>query len=185
MAMRRISLSLALCAALCLAQTPPEISTQNESVIFQSKVTLVLVPVVVRDAQGRPIGNLTKDDFQLFDRGKRQTIASFSAIKRESGAAEGPAPLTGGARNDENGVGTQAAESGPAAPAVAKQSPERFLIYLFDDRNTKFANLVAAREAAMRHFKRGLRSTDRAAIYTFSGATPWSSPTIRTSSRRR
>ena len=49
---------------------------------FRSKADFVLVPVIIWDAHGRPVGNLTKDDFQLFDKGKRQTIASFSAVQR-------------------------------------------------------------------------------------------------------
>jgi hypothetical protein len=48
----------------------------------------VLVPVVVRDSHGRPVAHLTKDDFQLFDKGKRQDIASFSAIERPTDLRE-------------------------------------------------------------------------------------------------
>jgi VWFA-related protein len=56
-------------------------------------VNEVLVPVVVRDAQGRSVGGLTKDDFQVFDNGKPQTIAGFSIVHRdtESAAANSPA----------------------------------------------------------------------------------------------
>ncbi len=107
------------------------------------------MPVVVRDANRQPIGNLTKDDFQLFDKGKLQTIVSFSAVKRTSGAPQANSP--------------------DAAPAAPTKSPERFLIYLFDDLNTGFADMAAVRDAAVRHLKRGLRESDRAAIYTFSG----------------
>ena len=75
-----------LCCAKALAQTtsPTENSqdTKERVPTFQSKVNLVLVPVVVRDSKGVPVGNLAKDDFQLFDKGKRQTIVSFSAVKR-------------------------------------------------------------------------------------------------------
>ena len=33
---------------------------------------------MVRDRDGHVVSNLGKDDFQLFDNGKRQEIASFS-----------------------------------------------------------------------------------------------------------
>lgn len=39
---------------------------------------LVLVPVLVRDRQGRPVRNLTKEDFEVFDNGRKQPIAFFS-----------------------------------------------------------------------------------------------------------
>jgi hypothetical protein len=43
------------------------------------KVTsnLVVVRVVVRDAQGKPVKGLRKEDFKLFDAGKEQPIAQF------------------------------------------------------------------------------------------------------------
>jgi len=39
------------------------------------------VPVVVRDSQERAVGNLTKDDFQVFDKGKRQAISGFTVVQ--------------------------------------------------------------------------------------------------------
>jgi VWFA-related protein len=155
-------------AAAALSQNTPHQETtkaaKDPGATFQSGVNLVLVPVVIRDAQGRAIGKLTKDDFQLFDGGKRQTIASFSAVGREGGGSEPTAPMTA-TREAENGSETRT----PSSTTVANSTPERFLIYLFDDRNIDFARMVAVREGAERHLKRGLAATDRAAIYTFSG----------------
>jgi hypothetical protein len=44
-------------------------------------VNVVQVPVVVRDAQGRPVGNLKKEDFEIFDQGKPQVISGFTIQK--------------------------------------------------------------------------------------------------------
>jgi VWFA-related protein len=121
-------------------------------------VNLVLVPVVVRDAQGRPVGNLTKDDFQLFDKGKLQTIVSFSMMKRTSSL---PAERTT--------TTTRAPDLEPAVSPAPNKSPERYLIYLFDDLHITFADMATVRSSAVRHFKSGFPATDRAAIYTFSG----------------
>ena len=44
----------------------------------------MLVPVVVRNAKGEAVANLTKADFHLFDNGKEQAIASFS-VEETSG----------------------------------------------------------------------------------------------------
>jgi hypothetical protein len=62
---------------------PPELAAQQAAQAPSDKdstirvtVDSVLVPVIVRDAQGRAIGNLTKDDFQIFDRGKPQKIST-------------------------------------------------------------------------------------------------------------
>ena len=79
MSLGYVALLALYCCAVALAQEPLH-TGQEQIPTFQSKVNLVLVPVVVRDSQGHPIANLTKDDFQLFDKGKRQAIASFFAI---------------------------------------------------------------------------------------------------------
>jgi hypothetical protein len=64
-----------------LAVQPP---TQDGPAIFQSTVNAVLVPVVVLDKHGRPVGDLKKEDFELFDQNKRQAITSFSMQRNTS-----------------------------------------------------------------------------------------------------
>src|ERR1700678_2575577 len=98
--MRGRLLLLILCAASCLpgAQTaqspapnPAEVATTDTPITFQSTVTLVQVPVVVRDRTGKPVDNPTKDDFRLFDKGNTQTISRF-AIEREPVSTKPAAP---------------------------------------------------------------------------------------------
>ena len=146
------------CCVLALAQEP--VTPGNESVpTFQSKVNLVVVPVVVRDKHGEPIGNLTKDDFQLFDKGRRQAIVSFSAIRRVKAIPTSDAPSAAPP------VDTQTS----AAKRPEVNPPKRSLVYLFDDLNIRFAAMANIRDAAVRYFKNNLAEGDRAAIYTFSG----------------
>jgi hypothetical protein len=73
--------ALILCCCAFAQQNPPD-ERREPLTKFQSKVDLVLVPVVVRDARGHSIGNLRKDDFQLLDSGRPQIISSFSAVDR-------------------------------------------------------------------------------------------------------
>src|SRR5580658_8525162 len=65
-------------------QTAAEVTQHDAPFTFSTGVNLVLVPVVVRDAQGRAIGTLQKEDFQLFDNGKPQPINKFSVEKAEA-----------------------------------------------------------------------------------------------------
>src|SRR5260370_26102496 len=75
------------------AANTPEIVSYEAPVTFSSRVNLVSVPVVVRDREGRALGNLRQQDFQLFDKGKLQIITKF-AVEKSGTAAEVEAGLS-------------------------------------------------------------------------------------------
>ena len=141
------------------AQTAPELSSHDAPATFTTKVNLVMVPVVVRDGQGKAIGTLQKEDFQLFDKGKPQVITRFSVEKAgESVIQAQPA--------DDAGLESSAVG---AAPKPVVPVAQRFLIYLFDDIHTKTSDLIQARDAADRHLAESLNAVTRAAVFTTSG----------------
>src|SRR5580693_5252649 len=143
-------------------QSAPEMTTQDQMITFKTAVNSVNVPVVVRDSEGRAVGNLTKDDFQLFDRGKLQSISRFTVEKTEGKA-------TVAARVAEAAAPKEVEVAAPVAPAAIL--PERFVAYLFDDIHAHTSDLVMARDAADRHMKKTLGPKVRAAVYTTSGQT--------------
>jgi VWFA-related protein len=53
---------------------------EQGKVEFKSETVLLQVPVVVADRSGNHIHNLTKEDFQLFENGKEQKVASFEEV---------------------------------------------------------------------------------------------------------
>ncbi len=90
-------------------------------VTLRTEVDLVEVPVVVRDGQHRAVAGLTKDDFEIYDAGKKQTITAFSeqhfTLPVDAGDGAKPAVV-------------------PAAPAGPKGEPRpRFVALCFDDLN--------------------------------------------------
>jgi VWFA-related protein len=56
-------------ADLALAQTPS----------FKASVDVVSVTAVVRDSRGRPVRNLGREDFQVYERGKLREIVQFKS----------------------------------------------------------------------------------------------------------
>src|SRR5215472_16148832 len=110
-------------------QSVSEMQSQDEQAVFKTRVNLVMVPVVVRDSKGRTIPGLTKADFQLFDKGKPQTVTRFSAEK--SGAQKIKFV------EDADGVG-----SSGASKASQENVPQRFIAYLFDDIHATFGDLA-------------------------------------------
>jgi VWFA-related protein len=150
------------------AQTPQpapdpsqaEILVRESSFTIRSEVNLVSISVVVRDSHGRAVGSLSRDDFQIVDNGKLQTISKFSVEKSGDSASELVEAETPAA----------AAES-PSAPPAQPPIPERFVAFFFDDLNTEFADLANAREAAWRYMQKSMRPSERVAIATASGLT--------------
>jgi VWFA-related protein len=137
---------------------------QHDSpVTFSTAVNLVLVPVVVRDAKGIAVGNLTKDDFQLYDKGKLQTIVRFSIDKAEAP----PVVPDTSIETDADGNPRQKPPGTPVAQALA----ERFVAWLFDDVHLSFGDLAQTRVAAIRMLTESFGPGTRAAIYTTSGRT--------------
>jgi len=135
-------------------QAAPEMSSRDEAATFKVNVRLVLVRVVVRDERGHVVGNLHKEDFQVFDNRKPQVISQFSVeqpgsqIARQQHATEIPAE-----------------ESQPTKTANVA---ERFIAYVFDDVHLRMQDVTPVREAAD-HRIAAMQPTDRAAIFTTSG----------------
>jgi VWFA-related protein len=130
-----------------------DVSRDNTSATpatFRERVSIVTVPVVVRDRDGRPVSGLTKDDFELSDNGKRQVIADFT---------EQRAP----ARGSLAGSTKQPNSSDDKTP------PNRYVAYMFDDLHLTSGDLVQTRSAAVRVLAESLDAGSRLAVLTTSG----------------
>lgn len=85
----RIAKILPGCLTLVLFSQPaaPQAnnkSAQDGSVKIEVNVNDVLVPVVVRKAQGRGVGDLKKEDFRVFDQGQLKVISGFKVQTRSA-----------------------------------------------------------------------------------------------------
>jgi VWFA-related protein len=123
---------------------------------LKTGVTMIQVPVVVRDHDGHIVGNLGKDDFQLFDNGKRQEIASFAV--ENAGSQTAP----------DRSLPDPNAPAAQSAGGAAVEIPTRFVTYLFDDVGIRdFGDLKRIRDAVARQIGE-LQPGDRVAIFTSS-----------------
>jgi VWFA-related protein len=144
---------ITLClACTCLAAAQNQAGTSDSSPTATLKVDVRLVPVraVVRDAEGHPVGNLTREDFQIFDNDRPQAISHFSVE-----------------RNDAHISRTNVSEVTPEK--ASRRAPTHYTVYLFDDLHLERTDLIVAREAADRHLATLSPSTERVAVLTTSG----------------
>ena len=141
---------------VALPHPPTSTPEQNANSTLRLRLStdLVLVPVIVKDASGQARANLNKNDFQIFDKGKRQEITSFIVEAREDQPEMGEA-------------GSNASPTAQKLLAAGRMLPN-YIVYLFDDIHLQFEELVRTRDAAQRSVE-ALPATDLAAIVTTSG----------------
>jgi VWFA-related protein len=122
---------------------------------LKAGVTVIQVPVVVRDHDGHIVSNLGKDDFQLFDNGKRQEITIFSV--------ESPGQVA-----PDRSLPDSQAPAAQAAGGTGMEIPTRFVTYFFDDLTIRDqGDLKRIRDAAAGQLG-ALQPGDRVAIFTSS-----------------
>jgi VWFA-related protein len=141
-------------------QQPPsnaEVSSHDTPATFRVRVNLVLVRVVVRDDQGRPVANLRKEDFLLFDNRKPQTISTFSM--------ETPATRVVKNVNTPEPVSD---DSAAPSPATVSDLAQRFVAMVFDDVHLSLADATFVRKSSERFLSK-LAPSDRVAMFSTSG----------------
>ena len=129
-----------------------ELSSRDTAPTFRVRVNLVLVRVVVRDEQGHVVPNLRKEDFQLFDNRKPQTISTFSVDTPASHVI----------------AATTSAEpcAAPVPAEAAAVASQRFVSVLFDDQHLGMSDALFVRNAATRFWGAGAFGSGRH-IYDF------------------
>lgn len=136
-----------------LAQNPQ--ATPTKIVV---NVNRAFVPVVVRDKKGHAVGDLKKEDFQVFDSGKPQVISGFTVEKREV-TESAPA----------NAVRSVAQVSTPNTPPQVAVLPKRITVYLFDDLHLSAADLAYLKKIDANALDGALVDSDMAAVVSTSG----------------
>jgi VWFA-related protein len=142
------------------APAPPdgqEVSSRDTPATFKVRVNMVLVRVVVRDAQGKAVPNLKKEDFQLFDGKKLQAISSFTIETPQAHTASAAASSEAGFSSSADPI---------AGKAVAL--PQRFVSMIFDDIHLSMEDVTFVRNAATK-FLSSMAASDRLAITSTSG----------------
>src|SRR5499433_3679007 len=148
-------LSVLASAALVAGQEQPPAAVQGPTPTFKSQVEYVEVDALVTDQQGNFVRTLTKDDFQILEDGKPQTISNFSLVDIPIEQLQRPLFA-----------------SRPIEPDV--QSNERpfdgrMYVMILDDLHTEALRSQRVKQAAKQFIQQNLGANDRMAVIFTGG----------------
>lgn len=141
--------------ALTAGQNPAP--TQPQQPTFRVQVDYVEVDVVVTDRQGNLVRDLKKEDFQVFEDGKAQTINAFTHVDIPVERADRPlyadSPIEPDVKTNE------------------RPFDGRVYVLVIDDLHTRFGRTPRIKAAAHQFIERRLGANDlMAVVHTFGPA---------------
>ncbi len=136
---------------------PPRPDAQPPAVTFKVEVNYVEIDAVVTDAQGNFARNLTKDDFQVTEDGRPQTLSIFSPVDIPIEHADPPL----------------FAKTSIPPDVVSNRTPfeGRMFVLVLDDMNTRFHRTARTRMAARQFVERYVGANDLVAVVNTGGRT--------------
>jgi len=150
-----VVLSMAALLGLPLGARPPQSGQKQPAPTFKVRVEYVEVDAIAHDKAGQFIPDLKKDDFEVYEDGKRQEIANMELVDVPMEPQPMPAMLAG--RRFEPDVVSNA------------RRPGRVYLIVVDDLHINPARTVAARKLARRFIETNVAPNDLAAVITTSG----------------
>ena len=166
-----LALLLSLCMFLpALAQTlpappPPQKPADNQQKPADDqddvvKITTNLVQVdAVVTKDGKAVTNLTADDFEIYEDGKKQTITSFAYISNVPGGVVAQPPVA----KREKGANL------PPAPAISRDQPHRTIAFVVDDLGISAESMGQVRKQLRKFVAEQLQPNDLVAIIRTGG----------------
>jgi len=150
---------VATTAAALLADQAPTPQPQAQTPTFKLQVDYVEVDAVVTDRDGNLVKDLKKEDFQVIEDGKAQTISLFSQvdipIERADRPLNSPTPIEPDVRTNE------------------RPFEGRVYVMVIDDLHTRFGRSQRVKSVARQFIERRLGANDVMAVVHTAGATEW------------
>ena len=135
--------------------------------VFRTNVKLVVVNVSIKDRSGKPIENLTKDDFQIFEDGKPQRLQTVE-LQRLAATALAPIVPTLQTR----APATVAKKPAPVdmSTALSKYQDRRLIVILFDFSSMDIPEQVRSVDAAQKFISTQMTASDTVSLMIYSGS---------------
>jgi VWFA-related protein len=147
-----------------LLATRPLISQERPT--FSTTTSVVVVNVTVLDRNGKPVENLTKGDFQVFEDGKLQKLQAVDYQHLNGGVLP---PVNRSSPNQSSAEIAQplAAPHAPAANPATQYQDKRLTVMLFDFSSMQPAEQIRAKDAAIKFLSSQMTASDTVSIMAF------------------
>jgi VWFA-related protein len=122
--------------------------------MIRVRTSEVRVAAVVRDLGLKPVSGLQKQDFEIYDQGRKQVISGFSVLTVNEDSPIGVVPT--------------ASRSAMAGSFIPIDQPGRYIALFFDDVNTEQGELARTLVAARGYVTNVMTSRERLAVFTAS-----------------
>src|SRR5689334_25407656 len=118
---KRVTLALLLSVCTLLPVMGQQKPADDKDDVVKIRTNLVQVDAVVTK-DGKPVTNLTADDFEIYEDGKKQTITSFAFVSNVPNTTATPAPTRDKTKTDV-----------PPGARIDPNEPHRTIAFVVDD----------------------------------------------------
>src|SRR5689334_6359776 len=155
---KRVTLALLLSVCTLLPVMGQQKPADDKDDVVKIRTNLVQVDAVVTK-DGKPVTDLTADDFEIYEDGKKQTITSFAYISNVPSTPPQP-------------VATTKEKSGnipPPARPVNPNEPHRTIAFVVDDLGISAESMTQVRKQLRKFVNEQLQPNDVVAIIRTGG----------------
>jgi VWFA-related protein len=133
-------------------------ATPQESPTFSTRTNVVLVDITVSGRDGKPVENLTKGDFEVYEDGKLQQLQACDLQRLDTKVLPRLNPQPGSFGQDNNA---------PTAVKVDTARDHRLIGLMFDFSSMQPAEQIRATDAAVKFISTQMSSSDLVSIMVF------------------
>lgn len=170
--LQRVALTAVLLIAGVVLAAQQAVPPASQDLTFRASADLVTIDAVVTDKEGKPVTNLTRDDFEVTVAGKRQVLDQAVYVR----TADQPGVLAAArAATEPNRSSPAAAQDASSASRVLKEtgaSPDhvaRTIAIVVDDLGLSFRSIADVRSAVHRYIDTQIEPGDLVAIIRTAG----------------
>jgi VWFA-related protein len=155
-----LSFLMSLAASAPAAAPAQDAVSPRKPLQHEVSVTLKLIQVTVTDRSGKPVMDLGKADFRLFDNGQAVTITDFEVRRADEGLTQPTPP--------KPDIGVTAPPPARTPPAPAATSMGRKFFFFFDLDSNDLPGMAKARAASLHFLDTAVRPEDEVGVFSYT-----------------